>query len=230
MGQTSRRFFLKSLTSGAILAGLSSKSIGFPSLLQTQRSLSISSVPIQSSTQRCISWCWAACAETVVRSYGGNVNDPSGRPIAQEWFAAKEYGRVVCQAATPEQLAHALSDRFFSVGTNQPFILQGGGIKQLPLPPQVNTLAVQLIRNNIPFITEILPNGGNTGHFLVIYGIDYWEDQAGNVVGVIALRAADPFPQVWYQQLGIAPPPTYLDASVYQRFQFVAMNWAIRVG
>jgi len=192
----------------------------------TLRSASLPKVAIAASTQRCMEWCWAACAETIVRAYGANVLSATGALVGQEYFALKLFGGIVCQAANPPMMALAMTDYYQST-TGMLLQIRATSVLQNPLPAAVNPIAINLIRTDRPFSVEIVRNGETSGHFLVVYGIDWWEDVNGNLVGIRGLRVADPFPLVAYAALGIPPPPTYLDASIYQSYSFVGMVWVI---
>ncbi|GAC1573277.1 MAG: hypothetical protein NVS3B9_3700 [Candidatus Doudnabacteria bacterium] len=179
------------------------------------------------SRQRNFAWCWAACAETLIKYYGVRVTDKYGRPFAQEYFVQKVYGAIVDQPATLQQLAYALTDQYPRGDGAGYFNLTGYFEPGMPTPQSTLRARYQLSRG-VPFIVLIYPAGGSqVGHYLTIYGMDWVEDSAGNVLEVKGLYASDPFAGLYQQYApNVQPPPQYLDSSINNRYVFEGAVWA----
>lgn len=196
-----------------------------PPLQTFRRSASIPNIVRYNNidSQRCLEWCWAACAETIVRQFNVNVNGLFGNSVAQEFFAAKVYGAVTpntCHAAFPSQMAAALTDDYPLVGSSQRIRLQGYSYFQ-SIPLSFNAKAVSLIKSQIPLAVLLVPFGQNSGHFLTVYAIDWTEDANGNVVAINSYTMADPaqnlypfFPSVPRYPTTFTPGLQYLQAGV----------------
>jgi hypothetical protein len=173
--------------------------------------------------QRCLEWCWAACAETIVRQFNVNVNGFLGTSIAQEYFAAKVYGFVTpntCQAAYPFQMAYALTDSYPLLGSSGRIALQGYSYFQ-SIPLSFNAKAVSLIKSQIPWSVLLVPAGQSNGHFLTVYAMQWTEDARGNVLSIDSYTMADPASRLYPFFPSVPPYPTtfvpglpYLQAGV----------------
>jgi hypothetical protein len=195
-----------------------------------QRSASIPSIiPFNNiDGQRTLEWCWAACAETIVRQFGIDVNNINGTSVAQEYFAIKVYGAGnVVQGAAPWQVAAALTDTYRLLN-GQPISLQG--YSWMPIPIQFNAKAVALIQAQIPFTILLIPYGESSGHFLTVYEITWTEDAAGNIVSIDSYRMADPAQNLYQFLPGIEPFPTQWGPAAAQLYAQAGVAWAERVG
>lgn len=199
----------------------------------TQRSASIPGIVLFNNidNQRCLEWCWAACAETIVRQFGVNVNGFFGTSVAQEYFAAKVYGRItpnLCMAAVPAQVAGALTDNYPLLGSPQRISLQGyyymGSI-----PVSFNTKAVSLIRNGTPWSVLLVPVGQSSGHFLTVYAMQWTEDANGNVVSINSYTMADPFSNLYQFFPAFPRYPTVFDSLASLSYLQAGVVWAERV-
>jgi hypothetical protein len=181
--------------------------------------------------QRTLEWCWAACAETIVRQFGIDVNNINGVSVAQEYFAVKVYGGVtsdLVQAARPDQVAYALTDTYRLLGSGQPISLHG--YWYMPIPQQFNSKAVALIQAHIPFSILLIPYGSNSGHFLTVYQIDWSEDSSGNVVSINSYRMADPAQNLYQFFPGMNPYPTQWNQTVGSYYSQAGVAWAEKIG
>ena len=198
----------------------------------TQKSASIPNIITYNNIdgQRTTEWCWAACAETIVRQFGINVNNINGFSVAQEYFAVKVYGGVtpnLVQGASPAQVAYALTDTYRLL-SGQPIALQG--YSWMPIPVQFNTKAVSLIKAQIPFTILLIPYGSNSGHFLTVYEIVWTEDSSGNVLSIDTYRMADPAQNLYQFFPGIPPYPTQWTQFAAQLYSQAGVAWAERIG
>jgi hypothetical protein len=194
----------------------------------TRKSASIPSVVFYNNIdgQRTLEWCWAACAETIVRQFGINVNI-NGMSVAQEYFAYKVYGSDPVHAARPDQVAFALTDNYRLIN-NQPISLQG--FSYLGIPPEFNPKAVALIKAQIPFTILLVPYATSSGHFLTVYEITWTEDANGNVISIDSYLMADPAQNLYQFLPGIAPFPTQWNPLAAQFYLQAGVAWAERVG
>jgi len=194
-----------------------------------QRSASIPNIVLYNNidSQRTLEWCWAACAETIVRQFGINVNNINGVSVAQEYFAIKVFGGLVVQGASPAQLAYALTDNYFLLN-GLPIALQGHSF--MPIPQSFNAKAVALIKAQIPFSILLIPVGESSGHFLTVYQITWSEDSAGNVVSIDGYQMADPAQNLYQFIPGVAPYPTQFNFAASQVYMQAGVAWAERVG
>jgi hypothetical protein len=210
----------------------SSSTSSSTSTARFQRSASIPNIIAYNNidTQRCLEWCWAACAETIVRQFNVNVNGFYGYSVAQEYFAAKVYGAVTpytCHAALPNQMAYALTDSFPLLGSSRRILLEGFSYFQ-NIPLSFNAKAVSLIKSQIPWSVLLVPVGESNGHFLTVYAMQWTEDAFGNVLSVDSYTMADPAQFLYPFLPNVRPyPSTFVPGLPY--FQ-AGVVWAERVG
>ena len=234
-GQTRREWLRAAGTAGLGLYGASCHKHPTPTpdgpSVPAHRSASIPSIVAYNNidSQRCLEWCWAACAETIVRQFDINVNNINGVSVAQEYFAAKIYGSIApntCQPAYPAQMATALTDTYMLNGSTGRISLQGYSYFQA-IPLSFNTTAVRLIQAQVPWSVLLQRLTDGIAHFLTVYEMEWTEDGSGNVQSVNAYSMADPA-QFLYQFLGVEPfPKRWVGDPSYVQLGVV---WAERVG
>jgi hypothetical protein len=149
--------------------------------------------------QQCLEWCWAACAEFVVRSFGKTTIYPLGFPITQAFFAVEVWGQGALgnpqclPSANLENIAFVMTGDFADDNGNAKISLHGTSVYGVPTAPVAAKL-VQLVQNNRPFIF----GSYQPPHAFVVYGVEWREDKAGNVKGINRVYLLDPFPPAWY--------------------------------
>ncbi len=161
--------------------------------------------------QLCQQWCWAACAENVVRSFGGDYLAINSAPVNQITFAGQVYGSAYpgglpfCLPSTNlETIAAVMTNSFGGALTPDVFRLQGRYIYGVPDAAVISRL-IRSLREDNPFIF----GSRQPGHVLIAYAMDWWEDDEGNLRGVKRLYLADPFPASAYlAQVGYIPDYT----------------------